>query len=353
MRPARSRTGALAALAALALAAACTQQATPQSTTTTSTSSPGTTTSTSSTTTTLPVGVQGTAILRARVDALSPGTLVLPQLAEGSVAWLQMVPIAYSTFGKGPDLLMIPGQDGTMSWWGKNLVDALAAHYRVTIFDLPGVGYSGAPTEPLTLGWLSDVVAGLSLTIGLTDPVVLGWGLGGQIALALVERHPGLASSLVLADTSAGGLGAVPPSATVAGLLGRPGVTPTALAKVMFPDTAAGQAAAQTWTQRLFTGTTDWMTAHAVRSEAALQAAVWRHSVVVGSLSQVGIPVLVVGGSDDVVFPAEDAALLGEELLHVTSVTLPGAGYAAIVQDAPAFVTALENFTSVNPPAGS
>ncbi len=61
----------------------------------------------------------------------------------------------------------------------------------------------------LSLSWLADMTAGLSLTVGLSDPIVLGWGMGGQIALSLAERHPGLIASLILVDTSAGGPGSV------------------------------------------------------------------------------------------------------------------------------------------------
>ena len=52
------------------------------------------------------------------------------------------------------------------------------------------------------------MTAGLVLTLGLSDPTVLGWGLGGEIALSLAKRHPGIVSSLVLVDTSVGGAGA-------------------------------------------------------------------------------------------------------------------------------------------------
>ncbi len=137
-----------------------------------------------------------------------------------------MVPIAYRSFGSGPDLLLISGQDGTLSWWGQALLSDLSGHYRVTVFDLPGVGYSGAPRPRLSLAWLADMTAGFALTIGLSDPIVLGWGLGGQIALSLAERHPGFASSLILVDTSAGGPGAVAPSKSVMRLLARSNATP-------------------------------------------------------------------------------------------------------------------------------
>jgi len=286
--------------------------------------------------------------MRVRVAALPPGTLALPTISEGSAAWLRMVPIAYRSFGTGPDLLMIEGQDGTLSWWGSTLLAELAAHYHVTVFDLPGAGYSGPPTGPFSLAWLADTCAGFSLTIGLTDPIVLGWGLGGQVALSLVERHPGFASSLILVDSSAGGPGAVAPSAAVARLLGQPGTTPIALSRVMFPATLSGLQEAVAWEHGLFTGSSDWMTAQAVEAEAALEAAVWKKSSVASHLSQVGIPALVVSGSGDLVFPPANASLLARELLHVTEVSLPGAGYGAIIQDRPAFVAAVERFTGVN-----
>ena len=192
------------------------------------------------------------------------------------------------------------------------------------------------------------MTAGFSLTLGLTNPIVLGWGLGGQVALSLAERHPGLASSLILVDSSAGGPGAVAPSADVTRLLGEPGATPTALSTVVFPGSLTGVQDRALWEQGLFTGTSDWMTAQAVELEAHLEAEVWKDSSVAPHLSQVGIPALVVEGAEDVVFPPANASLLGLELLHVTEVSLPGAGYGAIIEDEPVFVTALEKFTGEN-----
>ena len=210
-RPGRRRLATLVPATAFGLAvlAGCSSPG-PGLTTTSST------TTSSTTTTTTPVGVIGTSIERARVAALAPGALELPTISEGSAAWLRMVPVAYRSFGSGPDLLLISGQDGTLTWWGQTLLSDLSGHYRVTVFDLPGAGYSASPTAPLSVAWLADMTAGFALTVGLSDPIVLGWGLGGQVALCLAERHPGFASSLVLVDTSAGGPKAVKPSADVA-----------------------------------------------------------------------------------------------------------------------------------------
>jgi pimeloyl-ACP methyl ester carboxylesterase len=333
----------LAALVVVIVLAGCSPQVNPPDTTTTTTSTTSTTT-----TTTMPTAVTGTALLRARVAALPRGALALPLVTEGSTAWMRMVPIAYRSFGSGPDLLLISGQDGTLSWWGQTLLSDLSGHYRVTVFDLPGAGYSGNATAALSLSWLADITAGLVVTIGLSDPTVLGWGLGGQIALSLVERHPGLASALVLVDTAAGGAGSVKPSEDVAALLGRPGATPVALSAVLFPPTVAGLEERSIWPSSLLAGPSDWMTARAVRAEAAVQAVIWRTSALRKGLGKVIIPALVVSGTDDIVFPPANSTQLAEDLPHSSEVSFPSAGYGAIIQDEPAFVAAVENFSGSN-----
>jgi pimeloyl-ACP methyl ester carboxylesterase len=340
----------LIALGVLAVAlAACSSNggghvATSSSTTSTTTTVTTATTSTT-TTTTLPVAIAGTSLLRARVAALAQGSPTLPNLYPGSAAWSKMVSIAYRSFGSGPDLLLIEGQDGTLSWWDATLLSDLSGHYHVTIFDLPGTGYSGAATAPLSLAWLADITAGFVLTVGLSDPIVLGWGLGGEIALSLAERHPRLVSSLVLVDSTFGGAGAIEPAPGVAALLGSPSATPRALSALLFPGTAAGLRERVVWQSSLFVGTTDWLTARAIKAEAALQAATWKSSSLEKDLSQETIPALVVSGADDVVFPPQNANVLASEMPRVKVDILPGSGYGAITQDEPAFVAALEKFT--------
>jgi len=355
---------ALAAMIALVLAActspssgqggATTGASTAPSTTPTSTTTPSstpatgsTTTSTSTTSTTtppVPVDGGGSSTVRVRVAALPPGAVVPTAISPASPAWLKMVPIAFSRFGSGPDLLLIAGQDGTMSWWDAALLSDLSRRYRVTVFDLPGAGYSGAPTAPLSLGWLADMTAGLAFAVGLSHPVVLGWGLGGEIALALAERHPGLASSLVLVDTSGGGGSATPPASGVARLLALPGATPVALARLLFPRTNAGRRASVPWASSLL-ATPDFVTARSIAAEAELQARFWKHSPLTPGLLRVEIPALVVSGADDTVFPPQNAPALDGLLPHAKLVMLTAAGYGAIIQDEPAFVAAVEGFT--------
>jgi len=84
------------------------------------------------------------------------------------------------------------------------LLSDLSSHYTVTVFDLPERGTRTCDGAPLA--W----VAGGHDRWTCPHPRAVrsngAWlGLGGQIAMSLAERHPGIASSLVLVDTSVGG----------------------------------------------------------------------------------------------------------------------------------------------------
>ena len=129
---------------------------------------------------------------------------IAPRLSKGMFA-TDTVLVAYRQFGSGPDLLLISGEHSTMTSWDPKFLLDLAAHFTVTEFDFPDVGYSAPDRRYTSVAALADDAAGLIWALGLGRPTVLGWGLGGEVALSLVERHPGLIWRLVLADATPGG----------------------------------------------------------------------------------------------------------------------------------------------------
>src|ERR1700685_3630190 len=116
--------GAGVALVSLALAGCLSGGATPTTTVVTST-----TVAVTTTTTTLPnsVGVGGTTPSGAmsflgqiqRVPVVEPivGSALLPPVPTTPGAVLPSIQIAYRQFGSGPNLLLVMGQRGTMTWW--------------------------------------------------------------------------------------------------------------------------------------------------------------------------------------------------------------------------------------------
>src|ERR1700724_578441 len=52
--------------------------------------------------------------------------------------------VAYRELGSGPALLLITGAGASMDGWPPSMVDALAAHHEVVVFDNAGVGRTSA-----------------------------------------------------------------------------------------------------------------------------------------------------------------------------------------------------------------
>jgi pimeloyl-ACP methyl ester carboxylesterase len=106
----------------------------------------------------------------------------------------------YLDEGSGPPVLLLHGFPLNASMFRPQL-GALADRYRFIVPDLRGFGRSEpgqGPTQMTTFA--QDAVAILD-HLGIEAAVVGGVSMGGYIALALLELHPGRVRALVLSDT--------------------------------------------------------------------------------------------------------------------------------------------------------
>lgn len=211
----------------------------------------------------------------------------------------------------------------------------------MVLFDLPYTGYSAPDPAARSVEGLADVTAGLVDALGLDQPTVLGWGLGGEIALSLAERHPGLVGRLVLAEATAGGPTAPRPAPAVAKLLASPSTTTTEMVGLEMA-TKAGQAALLS---ALSAYAPDDLTTAGVDEEASVLEKSYRDPSIVAGLSSITAPALVITGGHDEVVPPSAAAVLRSRLAHVRSLRFDKAGYGAIFEDEAKVVAAIEAFT--------
>lgn len=105
--------------------------------------------------------------------------------------------------GSGPAVLLLHGFTGGARSW-----DALRAELRtrctVIAVDLPGHGRSVPPAGAYGVGDAARELAGVLASTGSAPAAVLGYSMGGRIALRLALDHPFVVGSLILESTSPG-----------------------------------------------------------------------------------------------------------------------------------------------------
>jgi len=98
--------------------------------------------------------------------------------------------------GRGPDLVLLHGWGLNLAVWD-SVVDELATRYTLTLIDLPGHGHSSeAKAETI------DEAANAVAAVMPKHAAVLGWSLGGQIALQLAIDHANNVAALILVATT-------------------------------------------------------------------------------------------------------------------------------------------------------
>ena len=96
-----------------------------------------------------------------------------------------------------PDLVLLHGW-GLHSIVWDDVMPGLLEHFRVTVVDLPGMGQSPLPNDPYTLDFLVGQVA----SVMPEKAHLMGWSLGGLVALRMASLMPERVRSVVSVATS-------------------------------------------------------------------------------------------------------------------------------------------------------
>jgi len=226
-------------------------------------------------------------------------------------------------------LLLIAGL-GQGVWIWRDVLPLLERERPVVAFEAQGTGQLAHMAPRRTIGEMAADARNL-----LDAPShVLGFSMGGYVALTLALTAPDVVASLLLFGTAAGGPGRVP----------RPRHVADAMTEALgIPD---AEFALRTMP---FTVSRAWVDAHPERFEEMLAArienptpvelldahveACYRFYEQGCPVERIELPALVVHGDQDLIVPVENGRRLAERLPCAEYVELPGRGHNLMFED--------------------
>ncbi len=103
----------------------------------------------------------------------------------------------YEVYGQGEPLLLLHGGLGSIDMFGP-VLPALASHRQVIGVDLHGHGRTALGDRPISVIDMGDDMAVVLGELGHKQVDVLGYSLGGGVALRLAVQHPEMVRRLVV-----------------------------------------------------------------------------------------------------------------------------------------------------------
>lgn len=248
------------------------------------------------------------------------------------------------TLGEGLPILFLHGNSSCKEVFRGQMESALGDVYRLIAMDLPGHGESGDATDPertYTMPGYADAAVETLAQLGIQRAAVVGWSLGGHIALEMIPLLDGLTGIMIMASPPVG-LGAEKVMAGFqpipnAEMVGKPELTPEEVEIFLYanygPAIDAGLRAALMRTDGR---------ARALMFQALFTGNISDQRAIVESTD---VPVAVVNGADDPLVNLEYiGGLAYRNLWDDHCYVLRGAGHACFLHVPEAFGAILERF---------
>jgi 3-oxoadipate enol-lactonase len=232
----------------------------------------------------------------------------------------------------GPPLLLIMGMSGTSLSWGEPFLQLLREDFDVIAYDHRGVGASTPLDGAVTTRQMAEDAAALIAALELDDVHVMGISMGGMIAQELALNRPERVRTLTLGCTYCGGEGSALASEAVFGKL----------AEAM----ASGdreRALRAAWEVNVSAQMADDEQAYAAFHTLALRRAVAVPVIMQqmqacaahdtnARLAQLGLPTLVIHGTEDQMLPLQNAQLIASRIPDARLEILQDVGHLFFVE---------------------
>lgn len=233
--------------------------------------------------------------------------------------------------GPGSDILMVHGFGSSTYTWEKVAPLLQARGYHVWALDMKGFGWSDKPAGvAYDAHTLMEEVNTWMDAVGLSEVIMVGNSLGGEVTFLMAMEHPEKVSSMVLVDAG-----------------GYPHKKPTIIRMAAIPGAAGSMKLVFgrwviRWSLKEVFFHNDWVTEDAIenyyermRTEGAMDSQV---AVIRGldfdalekytrRIPSIDKPTLIIHGRDDTWIPLSSSYKFKRDLSNATLVVLPDCGH--------------------------
>jgi pimeloyl-ACP methyl ester carboxylesterase len=109
----------------------------------------------------------------------------------------------YEVSGKGNCLVMVHGYTDNLNLW-YNQVPAFSERYRVLTYDVRGFGKTEVTRADYSMSLFAEDLRALLEALQIGSACVLGYSMGGRIALEFALAYPEMTMGLILANSGIG-----------------------------------------------------------------------------------------------------------------------------------------------------
>jgi pimeloyl-ACP methyl ester carboxylesterase len=96
----------------------------------------------------------------------------------------------YQLGESGSPVVLLTGYATTSNFWNRNFVDCLAQKHKVYLIDYAGINSAQQPSTLISLPAMASDINQLVTNLKLTKPALIGWSMGGGVALQASFDEP-------------------------------------------------------------------------------------------------------------------------------------------------------------------
>ena len=236
---------------------------------------------------------------------------------------------------------MINGFISTMSLWDPALLDELAKHHQLILFDNRGVGLSSDTQKNNTsMQQMADDTAGLITKLGYKKVHILAWSMGARIGQQLLIRHPNLVDKAILCSANPGGKYEDKTDANVENKLNNPNTPDMEKIGLVFTNDKQGRMAAKQTLARLKAAVAKESIPNdfSVSKETLIRqnrarTTLWsNNNENFNALKNIKSSVLVADGRSDIIDLPRNSVIIANQIPYAWVAFLPG-GHAFLFQE--------------------